>query len=267
MSREEEAFLRYCSLNSCRNRLEHFLKRQKQGVAHFYRNDQGPGTFNLDTASARASTLVESVVRHKLLGDDDKIRELAKDLAVLALYDMAILIDDSESMSYEEDGARIEILKGVLNIINSIYKHAAKPDTGIRAIRFINNYDDKDYFHGEPSQIIDNHYFGGTTKIGTELHKKILKPLVLGDTPMKKPLLIMVITDGAIEGEKKGLLEKVIINCVNKLDNERENGAHSVAFQFSCIGNDKGARKVLEELDDHKVVGDYVNCQKGVSVL
>lgn len=101
-------------------------------------------------------------------------------------------------MSYEEDGTRIGILKGVLNIINSIYKHAAEPDTGIRAIRFINNYDDKDNFLGEPSKIIDNHYFGGTTKIGTELHKKILKPLVLGETPMKKPLLIMVITDGAV---------------------------------------------------------------------
>ena len=100
-------------------------------------------------------------------------------------------------MEYEEDRARIENLKEVLKIINSIYKHAAEPDTGIRAIRFINNNDDEDNFHGEPSEIIDNHYFGGTTRIGTELHRKILKPLVLGE-PMKKPLLIMVITDGAV---------------------------------------------------------------------
>lgn len=100
-------------------------------------------------------------------------------------------------MSFEEGGTRIKTLKKVLNIINSIYKHAAEPDTGIRAIRFINNNDDEDNFRGDPSEIIDNHYFGGTTKIGTELHKKILKPLVLGK-PMKKPLLIMVITDGAV---------------------------------------------------------------------
>ena len=101
-------------------------------------------------------------------------------------------------MSYEEEGTRIGILKDVLSIINDIYSRAAESKTGIRAIRFINNYDDKDYFHGEPSKIIDDHYFGGTTKIGTELHKRILKPLVLGETPMKKPLLIMVITDGAV---------------------------------------------------------------------
>lgn len=107
-------------------------------------------------------------------------------------------LDDSESMSYEEEGTRIGILKDVLSIINDIYSRAAESKTGIRAIRFINNYDDKDYFHGEPSKIIDDHYFGGTTKIGTELHKRILKPLVLGETPMKKPLLIMVITDGAV---------------------------------------------------------------------
>lgn len=89
---KEKAFLQYCSLDNCRKRLEHFLKSQKQGVAHFYRNGQGPGTFNLDTASARASLLVKSVVQDKLLGHDEEIWELTKDLAVLALYDMAILI-------------------------------------------------------------------------------------------------------------------------------------------------------------------------------
>ena len=88
----ERALLRYSSLESCRERLEFFLKRQKKGVAHFYRNNQGPNAFNLDDASARASLLVKSVVQDKLLGDDPQIKELAKDLAVLALYDLAILI-------------------------------------------------------------------------------------------------------------------------------------------------------------------------------
>ncbi|RPB02620.1 hypothetical protein L873DRAFT_1673115 [Choiromyces venosus 120613-1] len=262
---DETAAARYGSEESCRRRLEFFLNTQKKGVAHFYQNPQDPTGFNLSNEVARASRLVKSVIRDKLLGDDPQIKELAKDLAVLALYDMAILIDDSESMTYEENGQRIEILKGVLNIINDIYRHAAEPQTGIRAIRFMNNYNDQDRFLGNPYKLIEGHYFGGTTKIGTELHKRILKPLVLGTSAMKKPLLVMVITDGAIEGEKKGLLEKVIINCVNKLNNERPMGADSVAFQFSCIGDDEGARKVLQDLDDHKVVGDYVDCQKGVS--
>jgi len=91
----QNAFLRYSSLESCRKRLEFFLKGQKKGVAHFYKNDQDPGTFNLDDASKRASLLVKSVVEDKLLGGDPQIKELAKDLAVLALYDMAILIGDS----------------------------------------------------------------------------------------------------------------------------------------------------------------------------
>ena len=90
--KEKKAFLKYCSPDNCRRRLEHFLKNQKKGVAHFYRNDQGPGTFNLDTASARASLLVKSVVEDELLGEGKKIWEITKDLAVLALYDMAILI-------------------------------------------------------------------------------------------------------------------------------------------------------------------------------
>lgn len=263
----QENLSQYCSEESCRNRLERFLEKEKPGVAHFYRDDQGRGTSNLEDATARASRLVRSVVEDRLFGDNLRVKELAKDLAVLALYDMAILIDDSGSMVDEEGGDRTKTLKGVLGIINDIYRHAAEPEIGIRAIRFINNQDDKDNFLGNPDELVEGHYFGGTTKIGTELHKRIVKPLVLGETPMKKPLLIMVITDGAIEGEKKGLLEKVIISCVNKLNKNRDHGADSVAFQFSCIGNDEGARKVLEELDDHQVVGTYVDCQKASQVL
>ncbi|KAG0641971.1 hypothetical protein HOY80DRAFT_685020 [Tuber brumale] len=259
--------LRYCSEESCHKRLEHFLRVQRKGAAHFYKDDQNPDTLNLSDASARASRLVRSVVEDKLLGADPQIKELAKDLAVLALYDMALLIDDSESMSNEENGQRVEILKGVLKIINDIYQHASEPEIGVRAIRFMNNYNDRDNFLGNPYELIQDHYFGGTTKIGTELHKRILKPLVLGETPMKKPLLVMVITDGAVEGEKKGLLEKVIINCVSKLNDVRPQGADSVAFQFSCIGNDEGARKVLQDLDDHKIVGTYVDCQKATQSL
>ncbi|KAG0131823.1 hypothetical protein HOY82DRAFT_559214 [Tuber indicum] len=258
----------YCSEERCRKRLKTFLLAQKKGVAHFYKDDQSPDGLNLRDASARASRLVTSVVEGKLLGVDQKeVSELTKDLAILALYDMAILIDDSESMSSEENGQRVEILKDVLKTINNIYQHASEPGVGIRAIRFMNNYDDQDNFLGNPYELVRGHYFGGATRIGTELHKRILKPLVLGETPMKKPLLVMVITDGAVEGERKGLLEKVIINCVNKLNDARDQGADSVAFQFSCIGNDEGARRVLEGLDVHEKVGTYVDCQKATQSL
>jgi len=125
-------------------------------------------------------------------------------------------------MSYEEDGTRIGILKGVLSIINNIYGLAAEPKTGIRAIRFINNYDDQDYFLEEPSELIAGHYFGGTTKIGTELHKRILKQLVLGETPMKKPLLIMVITDGAVSHLNLAPLPESMRDTKNSIDRRRK---------------------------------------------
>ncbi|PWW76752.1 hypothetical protein C7212DRAFT_363723 [Tuber magnatum] len=202
--------LQYCSEESCRKRLDFFLRVQKKGVAHFYKNGQHPDTFNLGDAGARASRLVKSVVEGQLLGDDPQIKELAKDLAVLALYDIAILIDS---------------------------------------------------FLGNPLELIEGHHFGGITRLGTELHKKILKPLVLGETPMENPLLAMVITEGIIQGEKRGLVEKVIINCVNILNNERHLEADSIASQFSCVRNYEGAGKMLEGFNNHSMVGNCVSYQ------
>jgi len=72
----------------------------------------------------------------------------------------------------------------------------------------------------------------------------------------------MVITDGAAEGESAGLLESVIKNCIVELSkaNTVAKGPHSVAFQFSRVGDDKGALGLLQRLDDDKEVGMYVDC-------
>jgi hypothetical protein len=63
-------------------------------------------------------------------------KELAIDLAGLALYDIVILADDSSSMSFEEQGERIEDLKVILNKVAEV---ATLFDQDGITIRFLNS--------------------------------------------------------------------------------------------------------------------------------
>lgn len=109
-------------------------------------------------------------------------------------------IDDSDSMVYDQKGARIKTLQKILNAIADIYNLARKQ--GILTVRFLNASKGKKNVTAQTVKtVIKGHDYGGVTRIGTELKKKILDKFVLG-VDMKKPLLIMVITDGAVRSQK-----------------------------------------------------------------
>lgn len=36
----------------------------------------------------------------------------------------------------------------------------------------------------------------------------------------------------------------------------------AVAYQFATIGNDTGARKLVQDLDDDTQLGDYIDCMR-----
>ncbi|KAF8458483.1 hypothetical protein BGX38DRAFT_571039 [Terfezia claveryi] len=161
-------------------------------------------------------------------------RELVMNLAILSLYDLAVLIDDSISMEIEEAGRRKVAVKSVLSFIADIYGAISDKKRGIRAIRFLNGNDDLEADNimtaREIDKVIDDHEFEGLTRIGTGLMQKILKPFVFDETaPWKarklkqlgRPLLIMVITDGAVEGEPPNRLKQAIQSVVDSL--ERDN--------------------------------------------
>ncbi|KAH0612940.1 uncharacterized protein H6S33_009320 [Morchella sextelata] len=184
-------------------------------------------------------------------------REMANQFGIMTLYDLAILIDDSDSMKYEENGERIKTLQKTLDNIANVYGLAR--DQGIITVRFLNAPQGKKNVTVKTvKSVLKNHNYGGVTRIGTELKKKILDRFVNKD--MAKPLLIMIITDGAPEGEATGLLETVIINCISSLSKDGAKGPQSVAFQFSRVGNDTGAQKLIQDLDDHPSVGQYIDC-------
>ncbi|KAF8533322.1 hypothetical protein BDD12DRAFT_498412 [Trichophaea hybrida] len=82
------------------------------------------------------------------------------------------------------------------------------------------------------ANVLDNHPWDGVTRIGTEL-KKILDNFVFSKK-MTKLLLIMVITDEGVEGERKDTLAGVISKCVTALETEKK-GRHGICFRFSFI--------------------------------
>ncbi|KAH0604032.1 uncharacterized protein H6S33_007063 [Morchella sextelata] len=159
------------------------------------------------------------VMIQELLKMDGCTPEIARNLSALVLYNVVMLLDDSSSMEEEEAGERINTLQKTMEAITDVYDHA-------------NN-------------------------TGTVLDRKIIKRFVF-KSPMEKPLLIMIITDGGIEGEKEELLRTVINTCVQKCKDDPTRGEDAVAFHFSRVGNDDGAEKLLRDLDVRG--GKHVDC-------
>ena len=80
--------------------------------------------------------------------------------------------------------------------------------------------------------------FGGTTPLGTNLDRKVLGPLVVGparSSQLRKPVLVITITDGEPTGESKDAVRSVITNAKRGLQNGPL-GPGAVAFQFAQVG-------------------------------
>lgn len=99
-------------------------------------------------------------------------------------------------MKFDEAGIRITILQQILEVITHFYS-LSQPDGKIRAVRFLNKRVSLDNVTPrEINEYIKTHRYDGLTRIGKELEKKILKPLVTAD--MTRPLLVMILTDGDV---------------------------------------------------------------------
>jgi len=205
-------------------------------------------------------------------------RELTMQLAVMSLYDMVVLLDNSTSIEFEEGGKRKEALKSVLHFLTKIYSAVSDKQRGIHAVRFLNGPHNKEINLTDTDEItslIDKREFAGVTRIGHSLQKRILRPFVFSDKvegtirklkPMTRPLLVMIITDGAVEGEKPEKVEDVIKCLVQSLERDGL-GTKAVAFQFARVGNDEGAKKFLKYLDDESSVQKYVDTLWGEDIV
>jgi hypothetical protein len=76
---------------------------------------------------------------------------------------------------------------------------------------------------------------------------------------MRKPLLIISITDGQPAGENQNtLIETVQYAC--QAAQRSQYGPGAVSFQFAQVGNDQKATEFLAKLDNDPMVGREVDC-------
>ena len=105
-------------------------------------------------------------------------------------------IDDSDSMITEEKGKRKETLVQFIDYITEICSMAN--ESGIFAMRFMNSGGGKKNWTGKSKDYLDCHSYGNVTRIGTELKRKILDKFAIGNPNQSKPLLVIIVTDGAV---------------------------------------------------------------------
>jgi len=99
-------------------------------------------------------------------------------------------------MISEENSQGKKTLIQFIDHITEIYSMAN--ESGILAMRFMNSRRGKKNWTRKSQEYIDRHSYGGVTRIGTELRKKILDRFAIGNPNQKKPLLVLIITTGAV---------------------------------------------------------------------
>jgi hypothetical protein len=195
--------------------------------------------------------------------------EIAKDLVQLALYDIVLFIDDSGSMSFEENGERIQDLGLIMSRVTSIA--TVFDDDGI-SIRFMNgNYDrnlcDNIKSEQQVGSLMSQVQYKGLTPIGTELKRKVIDGIVtplLRSNQFNKPHLIIVVTDGQPAGEPTNTIFETIKYGVAEVQRAKGGG---LAFQIAQVGNDLKARDFLAKLDEDPTVGRMVDCTSSKQTL
>ncbi|DBB03580.1 hypothetical protein WJX82_002975 [Trebouxia sp. C0006] len=186
--------------------------------------------------------------------------ELALDLVALALYDIVIYADDSTSMKYAESGARIDDMKVILERVTEV---ATLFDHDGISIRFMNSNLQGDNICDSISaaNLLARCQFSGMTPLGTQMHARILKPMVeaaIANRTLQKPVLVITITDGEPTSEPESKIVKVIKN-MKAFASKSQYGSGAVAFEFAQVGKDTDAQAFLGRLDNDKDVGGMVD--------
>lgn len=189
-------------------------------------------------------------------------REIGQDIVKLALFDIILYIDDSGSMAFEEGGERIADLKVILSRV--AFAAALFDDDGVQ-VRFMNSPEQGNGIRNEQqvNDLVARVKFSGLTPMGGELGNRILEPLVLGPAragQLRKPVLVITVTDGQPSGEDRDRVYTVIRDCSTALQQMPRYGKGVVSYQFAQVGNDLQAREFLAKLDEHPEIGSLVDC-------
>ena len=216
-----------------------------------------PNSPAIEQIASRASAQIDKICQAWRVH-----REIGQDIVKLALYDIILYIDDSGSMAFEENGERIDDLKMILQRV--AFAASLFDDDGIQ-VRFMNSNVQGNNVRSdaEVQGLIQQVQFKGLTPMGTQLRQKVVDPLVVQPArsgQLRKPVLIITITDGQPAGEPSGSVFDTIRYASNELSRNHRYGKGAIAFQFAQVGNDLKAREFLSKLDEEPGIGDLVDC-------
>ena len=194
--------------------------------------------------------------------------DMACDLAVLGLYDIIFLGDDSGSMAIseadEDDMTRWAVLKILIKTLgfwatlmdaDGVLVRMFNNDVGMAGNGVATQDQVEDLFHsvGDP----------GVTRYRTPMGKAMARildeavydSLSVGD--LQRPILLLTITDGCPDSEDDVI--NTILDCHSRAESSRY-GAHAVSFGFCQVGTDSDAQEWLNKIDKDRRVGKLIDC-------
>ena len=183
--------------------------------------------------------------------------------------------DNSGSMEFEEGGERKKDLQVILSRV--AYAASLFDDDGIQ-VRFMNqagpridpNQLNNIRTEEQAERLAMDAKYSGLTPLGTQLRSQIVEPLVLQQARsgrLRKPVLIITITDGQPAGESRDTLEQTIMFAERELSRMPQYGKHACSYQFAQVGNDQAAKAFLADLDSKREIGDLVDCTSSTIIL
>lgn len=191
-------------------------------------------------------------------------QEIGNDIVKLGLFDIILYIDDSGSMQFEENGERIKDLRLILERV--AYAATLFDDDGI-SVRFMNSLPPPQVTEHIKSdqqveQLMSQIQFKGLTPMGSHLKERVLDEVLRNARAgqLRKPVLVITITDGQPAGEPQNAVFEAIRNTTSELSRMPQYGPGAIQFQFAQVGNDEKAREFLSKLDQDPQVGHLVDC-------
>ena len=186
--------------------------------------------------------------------------DMAIDLAILSLFDIILLLDDSGSMHTIEDGSsRFVVLTEVIKMIS--FLTTLMDEDGI-SLRFLHDKNGGDNI--KTIEAIQNLMSGvdpsRSTPTGKKIKTRIFERMILNkliEGRLKRPVLLIIITDGIPDSENDVI--NTIKECREKCISSKY-GENAMSFSFVQIGTDKSATKYLDKLDNHPIIGKMIDC-------
>ncbi|GAQ42393.1 hypothetical protein AtubIFM54640_007768 [Aspergillus tubingensis] len=256
-----------CGNTTTNNRTSHNIRVQRMMAREYHtvitNNYSG---FSLDKETIK--TLVQTAAaempnitqRYHVPAGNEKA------MVELALFDMVIVCDNSNSMWIYSDAMK-KTLRHLVTVSSLLLPK------GI-TIRFLNtNNDGKDLYENitegyEVDKIFQDATFLGIKRLwnGPELgdivNQDIIHPMIIRKAragELKRPVITIMLTDADIPPQGRETLKSGIRSCKNAPDLEKY-GDKAALFVLSRVGNNKRGKEFVSQLEKDTSINDMLHC-------